>query len=364
MIVNQTPPLSWRLESLCIHRPSPLKGGSHDIFKSGAYKLAATNSDKLITVIGGSGFVGRHVVQSLAKRGYRIRVACRRPDLAGHVVPLGVPGQIVPVQANIRFPASLAAVCDGAYAVINLTGVLFSSAAQSFDAVHVFGASAVAKAAKSAKAHMLIQLSAIGANENSASAYARSKALGEKGAAAAFQGAIILRPSIVFGPEDHFFNQFAQMARFSPVLPLIGGGKTKFQPVFVGDVAEAIATLVDRGQADGKTYELGGPEVMSFKQVLQFILETTQRHRLLLPIPFGLAKLMGVVASLLPKPPLTMDQVELLKTDNVVDAKAENEGRNLSGLGITARNVEAIVPSYLYRFRKAGQFSLPNTKPE
>ena len=326
--------------------------------------MGAQNTDKLITIIGGSGFVGRHVVRALAKRGYRIRVACRRPDLAGHVVPLGVPGQIVPVQANIRFPASVAAVCDGAYAVINLTGVLYSSGAQSFDAVHVFGASAVAKAAKTAKAQVLIHLSAIGADENSTSAYARSKAEGEKAARSAFLGATIIRPSIVFGPEDNFFNQFAKMARLSPALPLIGGGGTKFQPVFVGDVAEAVAKLIDRGVADGKTYELGGPEVMSFKQILKYILDTTQRRRLLLPIPFGIAKLMGAIAGLMPKPALTTDQVESLKTDNLVSANATKDGRTLEGLGITARTVEAIVPSYLYRFRKAGQFSLPNAKPE
>ena len=326
--------------------------------------MTTAYSDKLITIIGGSGFVGRHVVRALAKRGYRIRVACRRPDLAGHVVPLGVPGQIVPVQANIRFPASVAAVCDGAYAVINLTGVLYSSGAQSFDAVHVFGASAVAKAAKTAKAQVLIHLSAIGADENSTSAYARSKAEGEKAARSAFLGATIIRPSIVFGPEDNFFNQFAKMARLSPALPLIGGGGTKFQPVFVGDVAEAVAKLIDRGVADGKTYELGGPEVMSFKQILKYILDTTQRRRLLLPIPFGIAKLMGAIAGLMPKPALTTDQVESLKTDNLVSANATKDGRTLEGLGITARTVEAIVPSYLYRFRKAGQFSLPNAKPE
>ena len=320
--------------------------------------MTDAHSDKLVTVIGGSGFIGRHVVGNLAKRGYRIRVACRRPDLAGHVVPLGVPGQIVPVQANIRYPASIAAVCDGAFAVINLTGVLYSSGAQSFDAVHVFGASAVAKAAKTARAQLLIHLSAIGADINSTSAYARSKAAGEKAATLGFSGASIIRPSIVFGPEDNFFNQFAKMARFSPALPLIGGGRTKFQPVFVGDIAEAVATLIDRGIADGTTYELGGPEVMSFKQILKYILSTTQRRRLLLPIPFGVAKLMGGIAGLLPKPALTMDQVESLKTDNLVSATAAKEGHTLKGLGITARTVEAIVPSYLYRFRKAGQFSL------
>jgi uncharacterized protein YbjT (DUF2867 family) len=326
--------------------------------------LTTANSDKLITVIGGSGFVGRHLVRALAKRGYRVRVACRRPDLAGHVVPLGVPGQIVPVQANVRYPASLAAVCDGSFAVINLTAVFSNAGAQTFEAVHEFGATAIANAAKTAKAQMFIHMSGLGTDKPSSSVYVKSRAKGEANAAVGFPGAIIIRPSVVFGPEDKLFNKFAQMARFSPILPLIGGGETKFQPVFVGDVAEALATLVDRGVADGKTYELGGPEVMSFKQILQFVLGTAQRKRLLLPIPFGIASIMGTVAGLLPNPALTADQVELLKSDNLVDDQAEKEGRTLKGLGIVARTVEAIVPSYLYRFRKAGQFSLPNVKPE
>jgi uncharacterized protein YbjT (DUF2867 family) len=326
--------------------------------------VTTANTDKIITVIGGSGFIGRHIVRSLAKRGYRVRVACRRPDLAGHVVPLGVPGQIVPVQANIRYPASLAAVCEGAFAVINLPAVLYNSGAQSFESLNVFGAEAVAKAARAAKAPMLIHFSAIGANKDGTSEYARTKAQGEAKAAAAFPNAIIIRPSIVFGPEDNFFNQFAKMARFAPALPLIGGGKTQFQPVFVGDVAEAVTTLVDRGQADGKTYELGGPGKLSFKQILQFILATVQRKRLLVPLPFGAASLLGTIASVLPKPILTSDQVELLKSDNIVSVAAQSQGRTLQGLAITPRSIEGIVPAYLYRFRKAGQFSVPNVTSE
>lgn len=315
------------------------------------------NSDKLITLIGGSGFIGRHVVRSLAKRGYRVRVACRRPDLAGHVVLLGTPGQIVPVQANVRYPASVAAACDGAYAVVNLTGLLFNGGAQTFDAVHVFGAEAVAKAAKAAQVTVLVHLSAIGADLDSASAYGKTKAEGEAKAKAAFAGVSIMRPSVVFGPEDGFFNRFAAMTRFSPALPLIGG-ETKMQPVFVGDVAEAIATLIDRGVADGTTYELGGPEVKSFKELLNYVLEVTMRKRILLPLPFPVASLMGTIAGLLPNPALTSDQVELLRHDNVVSAAADTEGRTLKGLGITARSIEAVVPSYLYRYRKAGQFTV------
>ena len=310
-----------------------------------------------MTLIGGSGFIGRHAVRSLAKRGYRIRVACRRPDLAGHVVPLGTPGQIVPVQANVRYPASIAAACDGAFAVVNLTGLLYNGGAQTFDAVHVFGAEAVAKAAKAAKAQVLVHLSAIGADANSVSSYAKTKAEGEAKAKAGFAGVLIVRPSVVFGPEDGFFNRFAAMARYSPALPLIGG-QTKFQPVFVGDVAEAIATLIDRGVADGKTYELGGPAVKSFKDLLNYVLEVTMRKRLLLPLPFPLASLMGTIAGILPNPALTSDQVELLKQDNVVSAAAEAESRTLQGLGIAARSIESVVPSYIYRYRKAGQFTV------
>lgn len=321
-------------------------------------------SDRIITIIGGSGFVGRHVVRALAKRGYRIRVACRRPDLAGHLQPLGVTGQIMPVQANVRYPASLAAACEGAYAVINLTGVLYSARAQSFDAVHALGAEASAKAARAAKARVFIQMSAIGADENSTAEYARSKADGEKRARAAFPGAIIIRPSIVFGPEDSFFNRFAALSRLAPALPLIGGGATKFAPVFVGDVAEAMARLIDKGEADGRTYELGGPENLTFKQLMQFTLDTIGRSRLLVPIPWGIAKVQALILGLLPSPLLTTDQVELLKTDNVVSEQATHERRTLEGLGITPSGIEGIVPGYLYRFRKAGQFTAPKGMPE
>jgi uncharacterized protein YbjT (DUF2867 family) len=326
--------------------------------------VVAQVSDKLITIIGGSGFLGRHITRALARRGYRIRVACRRPDLAGHLQPLGVPGQIVPVQANLRFPASLAAACDGAYAVINLPGVMNSSGAQTFEAVHVFGAGAAAGAAKAAKARLFIQMSALGASMESPSAYARSKAAGEMRAKANFPSAIILRPSIVFGPEDNFFNMFASLSRFLPMLPLIGGGATRFAPIFVGDLAEAVARLVDRGEADGKTYELGGPEVLTFRQILEFILETIGRRRLLVPVPWGIARIQGMLMGLLPKPLLTADQVELLRADNVVSEEAVRDRRTLDGLGISATGIAAVVPGYLYRYSKAGQFTAPRGVPE
>lgn len=321
-------------------------------------------SDRLITIIGGSGFLGRHIVRALARRGYRIRVACRRPELAGYLQPLGNPGQIMMVQANVRYPASLAAACEGAYAVINLTGVLYSAGAQSFDAVHAVGAESSARAARNARARLFIQMSAIGADPGSPAQYARSKADGERRAREQFPGTIILRPSIVFGPEDSFFNRFAGMARFAPFLPLIGGGETKFAPVFAGDIGEAVARLVDRGEADGKTYEFGGPEVLSFRQLMQFTLDTIERKRLLVNVPWGLAKLQAAVLGLLPKPLLTLDQVELLKTDNVVSAEARREQRTLEGLGITPQGIEGIVPGYIYRYRKAGQFTAPRGIPE
>ena len=322
------------------------------------------NSDKLVTIIGGSGFVGRHVVRALAKRGYRIRVACRRPDLAGHVVPLGVPGQIVPVQANVRYPASVAAACDGVYAVINLAAVFQSSGAQTFDGVHVFGAEAVAKAAKATQAQVFIHMSGLGADDaQSDSAYVQSRGRGEAKARAAYQGAIILRPSVIFGPEDKFFNRFAVMARFSPVLPVIGAA-TKLQPVFVGDVAEAVARLVDLGVADGKTYELAGPDVKTMRQIMSYVLDVTYRKRLLINLPFPVASLIGTLVGWLPAAPITSDQVEVLKTDNVVSAAAVSEGRDLKGLGVVARGFDGIVPSYLYRFRKAGQFTAPTAAAE
>ncbi|MCA3554984.1 complex I NDUFA9 subunit family protein [Aestuariivirga sp.] len=321
-------------------------------------------SGRLITIIGGSGFLGRHIVRALAQRGYRIRVACRRPDLAGHLQPLGNTGQIMAVQANVRFPASLDAACAGAYAVINLTGVLYSSGAQNFDAVHVFGAEASARAARAARALLFIQMSAIGADAGSSAQYARSKAEGERLARANFPGAIVLRPSIVFGPEDSFFNRFAGMARISPFLPLIGGGETKFQPVFAGDVGEAVARLVDAGEADGKTYELGGPEQFSFRQLMQFTLDTIGRRRLLLPLPWGVARVQAAIMGLAPKPMLTADQVEMLRHDNVVSGAALREQRTLEGLGIVPQGIGGIVPGYLYRYRKAGQFTTPRGTPE
>jgi NADH dehydrogenase len=316
-----------------------------------------SNIDKLITVFGGSGFLGRHLVRALAKRHYRIRVAVRRPDLAGHLQPLGRVGQIHAVQANVRYPQSVEAAARDADVVVNLTGILFQRGRQRFDAVQGFGAEQIALAAAAHGARM-VHVSAIGADENSVSLYARSKAAGEQAVLSAVRSAVVFRPSIMFGPEDGFFNKFAAMARLLPALPLVGGGETKFQPVFVGDVAEAIARAVDGNAAPGTTYELGGPEVRTFKQLMEYVLATIERKRLLVPLPFGVAKLQAQFLQYLPKPPITPDQVELLKVDNVVSDLAAREGRTLKGLGIEATAMETVVPSYLWRFRKTGQFKV------
>jgi uncharacterized protein YbjT (DUF2867 family) len=321
--------------------------------------ITQSNLDTLVTVFGGSGFLGRHVVRALCKRGYRVRVAVRRPDLTGHLQPLGRVGQIHAVQANLRYPRSVEAAARDADIVINLVGILFEQGRQRFDSVQAFGAEAVALAATAFGAR-LIHVSAIGADESSPSHYARSKAMGEKLVLAALPSATILRPSIVFGPEDDFFNKFAAMARIAPALPLIGGGATRFQPVFAGDVALAALAAIDRPETGGTIYELGGPEVMSFKELMQFVLATIERRRLLMPIPFGLARFMAALLELLGKlhkPLLTRDQVELLRSDNIVSGEARREGRTLAGLGIEPVAMATIVPSYLWRFRKTGQFA-------
>jgi uncharacterized protein YbjT (DUF2867 family) len=320
-----------------------------------AAMTAQSNADTLITIFGGSGFLGRHVVRALAREEYRIRVAVRRPDLAGHLQPLGRVGQIHAVQANVRHRASVAAAVRGSDVVINLVGILFQSGRQRFETVQAFGAESVALAAAAENASM-IHVSAIGADEHSRSAYARSKAEGERLVLAATPEATIFRPSVVFGPNDDFFNRFAALARMAPALPLVGGGTTRFQPVYAGDVAAAIATAVAGQAGAGKVYELGGPEVMTFKEILQYVLATIGRRRLLVPIPFWVAKLQAFFFEFMPRPLLTRDQVELLRSDNVVSDAARAEGRTLEGLGIVPRSAEAIVPSYLWRFRKTGQF--------
>jgi uncharacterized protein YbjT (DUF2867 family) len=311
----------------------------------------------LVTVFGGSGFVGGQVVRALAKAGYRVRVAVRQPNLAYRMRMLGDVGQIEVVQANVRVPSSVARALDGAEACVNLVGVLWESGRQKFQSIHAMGARNVAEAAAKIGVKRLIHVSAIGADVNSAAKYARSKGEGEAVVRAAFPGATIVRPSIVFGPEDDFFNRFAQMAALAPVMPLVGGD-TKFQPVFVGDVAAVIANAVASPAAVGVTYELGGPTVYTMREILELILTETGRNRPLLPVPWPLARLIGSLgdlqASILPlAPPLTTDQVEMLKSDNV----AASGLPGLAEAGVVPTAVEAVVPTYLYRYRKGGQYA-------
>lgn len=312
---------------------------------------------QLVTVFGGSGFIGRHVVQLLARQGFRVRVAVRRPDLMGHLQPMGAVGQIQGVQANLRYPESIAQALEGADIVINLAGILHEKGAQTFTNVHEAGASAIAEAATKAGVQCLVHLSALGADIDASSRYAQSKAAGERVVLEQFPKAVILRPSVVFGPEDDFFNRFAALAKISPVLPLIGGGDTKFQPVYVDDVARAVLMAAKGEAKSGTIYELGGPEVSSFKDLMEYMLDVVGRKRFLVPVPFAFARVKAYFLQLMPTPLLTVDQVRLLEQDTVVSGAAIAENRTLSGLGITASGVEAIVPTYLEMYRATGQFA-------
>ena len=310
---------------------------------------------KLVTIFGGSGFVGRHLVRRLAKSGARIRVAVRRPNEAHFLKPLGAVGQIMPIQANVRNAASVARAVEGADIVINLVGILVESGRQTFRALQAEGAAKVASAAAAAGVTQYVQMSAIGADPESPSAYARTKAAGEVAAREHMPGATVIRPSIVFGPEDEFFNRFAAMARISPFLPLIGDGSTRFQPVYVADVAEAIARTLENPALGGETYELGGPNVYTFRELMELTLRIIGRKRLLLPLPVPVARAQATMFEMLPliTPPITRDQIAQLTRDNVVAEGA----KTLETLGIDAATAEAIVPTYLYRFRKHGQFT-------
>jgi NADH dehydrogenase len=312
-------------------------------------------AQRLATVFGGSGFIGRYVVTNLARDGWLVRVAVRRPDEALFLKTAGAIGQVTPVATNVRDRPSVARAVQGADAIVNLVGILHESGRQRFQAVQAGGARTIAEEAARAGARRLVHISAIGADANSKSEYARTKAEGEAAVRQAFPTATILRPSIVFGPEDGFFNRFAKMAQLSPALPLIGGGRTRFQPVYVGDVAEAVVKAIETPAAAGQTYELGGPKIYSFADLMRLLLHETGRKRLLMPLPFPVASLMGAVLQCLPSPQLTADQVRQLKRDNVVSDGAVG----LANLGITPTAVEAIVPTYLDRYRARGYYHRP-----
>lgn len=313
---------------------------------------------KLAVVFGGSGFVGRNVVRELARRGWRVRVAVRRPHHAQFLRPMGAVGQIQLKQCNVRHAPSVADALTDADAVVNLVGILYQSGSQRFDTVQAGGGATVARLAAEAGVKTFVQMSAIGADAEGESQYARTKGEAERAVTEAIPSATIIRPSIVFGQEDEFFNKFASMAGIAPALPLIGGGKTKFQPVYVDDVADAICEALVRPEAAGKVYEIGGPRIYTFRELMELMLAETGLRRVLLPVPFPIASLMGLggeIAGWAPfvEPPLTRDQVKLLKQDNVV---GEGVG-TLADLGVAAQTVESILPSYMVRYRRYGQFA-------
>lgn len=310
----------------------------------------------LVTVFGGTGFVGTQAVRYLAKAGWRIRVAVRNPNLAYRMRLLGDVGQVDIAQANVRSPDSLNRALEGATAALNLVGVLYEGGRQGFQALHATGAKNVAEAARAQGVARMVQMSALGADANSPSKYARTKAEGEAAVRAVYADAAIVRPSVVFGQGDGFFNRFAAMAQVSPVLPLIGGGQTRFQPVFVGDVGRALARIVTDATSSGQTFELGGPATHTFRELMELMLAEIDQRRGLVPVPWPVAGMLGsvgdLVSGILP-PPITSDQVQLLKADNVVSGQYPG----LADLGITPTSLEAVLPTYLYRYRKGGQYA-------
>ncbi len=307
----------------------------------------------VVTVFGGGGFIGRHLVKRLARRGWRVRIASRHPGQAMFLKTYGAVGQIAPIFADVRDDATVAAVVRDADYVINLVGILYESGGRTFEAVHAEAPARIARLAREAGVGRLVHLSAIGASPDSPSVYAQTKARGEQAVRQAFPEATVLRPSVVFGPEDNFFNLFAALARLSPVLPLMGGGTTRFQPVYVGDVADAVMAVLDDPATQGRTYELGGPRVYTYRELMELTLAQIGRRRLLVSTPWSMAELQAKVLGLLPKPLLTTDQVKLLQIDNAVAEDAPT----LRDLGITPTAAEAVLPLYLERFRRGGRFA-------
>ncbi len=328
---------------------------------------------RLVTVFGGNGFVGRHIVQRLANQGDRVRIACRDPEAAIILKPLGNPGQILPVKANLANTAEVEAAVEGADVVINCVGLLASSGRNTFERIHVEGAANAAKAAKAAGAKSFVHISALGADADSPSEYAKTKAAGEKAVLEAFPEAVILRPSIIIGPEDGFLNMFAKLSRWSPIVPILGTpllpkfamepghdthwhfpnfsfeafGGTKFQPIFVGDVAQAAVNAIDNADTQGKVFELAGPRVLSSRRLMRIMLKVTQRNRILVPFPLPLASIAGFFAEFIPGKPLTHDQVKLLKSNNVLSG----ENPTIDALGVTPVDIESVLPGYLNTYK-------------
>lgn len=312
---------------------------------------------QIITVFGGTGFIGRHVIAALAKNGATVRVATRVPARAYFLRPCGNVGQVVPFACDVNDDASVAQALDGATDVVNLIGILFEKGKkQKFDRLHADFPSRLAKACAQTNINTLVHVSALDSTSDSPAHYGRSKAAGEAAIKNNFPRHVILQPSVVFGPEDNFFNQFARMAQRAPFLPLIAGGKTKFQPVYVGDIAQAVARILTSGDArpyHGKTYALGGPEVLSFKQLLNLMQEMSGLRARYIPLPAPIAKIIGLLGAVLPTPPLTVDQVRSLSRDNIVPKDA----LTLHDLGLTPTALRGVLPTYLYAYRPGGRFA-------
>ena len=308
---------------------------------------------KIATIFGATGFIGRHLIRRLTEKDFRIIVATRSPYLHGYLKPLGDPGQIDLERVNLFDEKTLKVLLKNSNVVVNLVGILYETRKQKFENIHSKFPELLSKLCNEHGIEKFIHLSALGINEDVKSMYMRTKLQGEKNILNNFDNSIILRPSIVFGPEDNFFNQFASLSQFLPFLPMIGGGQTKFQPIYVGDVAKAIATILETEEIDNKIYELGGAEIFTFQQLMNILLKEIQKRRFLIPIPFSIAKFMARILQLFPKPLITTDQIEMLKEDNVVS----NNYGTLLDLNIEPATIESILPHYIYRFRKGGEFA-------
>jgi len=310
------------------------------------------NNQKIIAIFGGGGFLGKHLMRELTKLGYRVKVATRNPYLKGYLKPLGGPGQIELFKTNIFNQEDIKKILNNCDLVINLVGILYETRKQKFSHIHSQFPHILSNLCNEAGIKNFVHVSALGVKEKHDSKYIQSKLQGEKNIQETFKSSVILRPSIVFGPEDKFFNTFASLAQFSPFLPLIGGGKTKFAPIYVGDVAKAIVKALEQNKSQSEIYELGGPENYSFKELMEILLKEIKKKRFLIPIPFGLAKFQSYFLQMMPNPLLTPDQVEILKYNNIVSG----DYPTLKNLGISGKTIKSILPKYIYRFRAGGQF--------
>ena len=310
------------------------------------------NNQKIVGIFGAGGFLGKHLMRQLTKLDYRVKVATRNPYLKGYLKLLGGPGQIELFKTNIFNPEDVKQILKNCDLAINLVGILYETKKQKFDQIHSQFPYLLSNLCNELEIKNLVHVSALGVKERHMSHYMQSKLQGEKNIQDIFRSSVILRPSVVFGPEDKFFNTFASIAQFSPILPLVGGGKTKFAPIYVGDVAKAIVKTLELNNSEPKIYELGGPENYSFKELMEILLIEIKKKRFLMPIPFSVAKFQSYFLQMMPNPILTPDQVEMLKYNNVVSG----DHSTLNDLGITGTAIQSILPKYIYRFRTGGQF--------